>query len=102
MTPEGTIDDPDSEPVHGDEPPGVGASVFRERLKQVAKRDAVHGGHITLEDQDVYLEDIESVEAESEGQRSRVRLRNGIIIGGLTGAAIVAGLATLRYRRRHK
>jgi hypothetical protein len=97
------MDDTDAEPVHGEEPPGLGASVFRERLRQVARRDADHGGHITLEDQDVYLEDIESVEAEPEGgHRSRVKLRNGIIIGGLTGATIVAALATLRYRRRRK
>jgi MYXO-CTERM domain-containing protein len=27
-------------------------------------------------------------------------LRNGAIVGGLTGAAIVAALATIRYRRR--
>jgi hypothetical protein len=25
-----------------------------------------------------------------------------VIIGGLTGAAIVAALATVRYRRRHR
>jgi hypothetical protein len=49
----------------------------------------------------VFLDDIDSVEAEDEGRRSRVRLRNGLIIGGLTGAAIVAALATVRYRRRH-
>ena len=61
---------------------------------------AEHGGHITLRDEHLYLEDIESVEAEDEGRGSRVRLRNGLIIGGLTGAAIVAALATVRYRRR--
>ncbi len=35
-----------------------------------------------------------------KAHKSRVRLRNGAIIGGLTGAAIVAALATVRYRRR--
>ena len=41
------------------------------------------------------------IEAETESHKSRVRLRNGLIIGGVTGATIVAALATIRYRRRH-
>ena len=50
---------------------------------------------------EVILADIDSVEAEADGHQSRIRLRNGLIIGGITGAAIVAALATIRYRRRH-
>jgi hypothetical protein len=55
-----------------------------------------------LDQEVLYLEDIEDVEQESGGSRSRVRLRNGVIIGGLTGAAIVAALATVRYKRRRR
>jgi hypothetical protein len=91
-----------AEEVRGDVPEGVGPEVFRERLEQARRHGAEHGGHITLQDQSVFLDDIDSVEAEGEGHRSRVRLRNGLIIGGLTGAAIVAALATVRYRRRRQ
>ncbi|HEY8217725.1 MAG TPA: hypothetical protein VIH82_11370 [Acidimicrobiia bacterium] len=92
----------DAEHVGGEVPEGVGPEVFRERLEQARRHGAEHGGHITLQDQSVYLDDIDSVEPEGEGHRSRVRLRNGLIIGGLTGAAIVAALATVRYRRRRQ
>jgi len=55
-----------------------------------------------LHDESVFLSDIESVEEEEPGgHKSRVRLRNGAIIAGVTGAAIVAALATIRFRRRH-
>lgn len=95
----------DHEPTHdgpaGEVPEGVGPEVFRERLRQASQQDPDDGAHITLDDEVVFLEDIESVEAETESHKSRVRLRNGLIIGGVTGAAIVAALATVRYRRRH-
>lgn len=94
------MDEHDDERARGDVPEGVGPAVFRDRLDEARKTGAEHGGHITLRDEQVFLEDIESVEAEGEGSHSRVRLRNGLIIGGLTGAAIVAALATVRYRRR--
>jgi hypothetical protein len=89
--------------VSGEVPEGVGPEVFRERLRQASQQDPVDGAHITLDEEVVFLEDIESVEAEGEADshKSRVRLRNGLIIGGVTGAAIVAALATIRYRRRH-
>jgi len=95
------MDESDSEHAQGDVPDGVGPEVFRERLRQVAGQDPADGAHITLEEEVVFLADIERVEAESEGHHSRVHLRNGLIIGGVTGAAIVAALATIRYRRRH-
>jgi hypothetical protein len=57
---------------------------------------------ITLQDQKLFLADIETVDAEPDGHRSLVRRRNGLIIGGITGAAIVAALATVRYRRHHR
>jgi hypothetical protein len=89
-----------SERVQGEVPEGLGPEVFRERLRQAAQQDPAHGAHITIEEETVFLEDVQAVEAEPEGHKSRVRLRNGAIIGGLTGAAIVAALATVRYRRR--
>jgi hypothetical protein len=90
------------EHAHGEAPPGLGPEVFRERLEQ-ASRDAVEfGGQIVVEDEDVYLEDIEAVDEEATSGHSRIRLRNGVIIGGLTGAAIVAALATVRFRHRHR
>jgi hypothetical protein len=89
------------EDPQGEVPEGVGPEVFRERLRQASQQDPVDGAHITLDDEVVFLEDIESVEAEGDTHKSRVRLRNGLIIGGVTGAAIVAALATIRYRRRH-
>lgn len=98
------MDESDSEHAHGEVPDGVGPELFRERLRQVAGQDPADGAHITLEEEVVFLADIESVEAddaEPAGHHSRVRLRNGLIIGGVTGAAIVAALATVRYRRRH-
>jgi hypothetical protein len=88
------------EHTQGDVPEGLGPEVFRERLRQAAQQDPAHGAHITIEEETVFLEDVQAVEAEPEGHKSRVRLRNGAIIGGLTGAAIVAALATVRYRRR--
>jgi hypothetical protein len=99
--------DEEFDDIQGEVPEGVGPDVFRERLQQVTRDGAEHGAHITLEDEDLFLEDIESVEIETTDadpadHRSRVRLRNGVIIGGLTGAAIVAALATIRYRRRHR
>jgi hypothetical protein len=98
-----TVDESEhAEEVRGDVPEGLGPDVFRERLDQARRDGAEHGGHITLQDQSVFLDEIDSVEAEAEGHHSRVRLRNGLIIGGLTGAAIVAALATVRYRRRRQ
>ena len=94
------MDESELEGTQGDVPEGVGPEVFREHLQQVTRRHASHGAHITLEEEDLFLEDIQGVEQESEGGQSRVRLRNGVIIGGLTGAAIVAALATVRFRRR--
>jgi hypothetical protein len=85
----------------GEVPEGVGPDLFRDRLRQAAEQDPADGAHITLEEEVVFLEDIETVEPEEGGHHSRVTLRNGLIIGGITGAAIVAALATVRYRRRH-
>ena len=100
------VDDTDAEhepeTLAGEIPEGVGPEIFREHLTKAAKQDPAHGVNIRLNDNTVFLEDIESVEAEPDEHRSRVRLRNGIIIGGLTGAAIAAALATLRYRRRRQ
>lgn len=95
-------DDAGSGSAHGEVPEGVGPEVFRERLEHLRRDGAEHGAHIRLQDEDVFVDDIQSVEEEPEGNRSRVRLRNGVIIGGLTGAAIVAAIATVRYRRRRR
>jgi hypothetical protein len=95
------LDDAERDDPPGEIPAGVGPEIFREQLRRAAEQDPAHGAHIRLEEEVVFLEDIESVEAEPGGHRSRVRLRNGLIIGGITGAAIVAALATIRYRRRH-
>jgi homoserine kinase len=95
------VDENEIDPIHGDVPEGLGPEVFREQLRQAAQQDPAHGAHIKLEKETVFLEDVQAVEAEPEGgHKSRVRLRNGVIIGGLSGAAIVAALATIRYRRR--
>jgi hypothetical protein len=96
------MDDAEHEHLQGDVPEGVGPEVFREHLEQVSRRHADDGAHITLDKESVYLEDIQGVEQEPGSGRSRIRLRNGVIIGGITGAAIVAALATVRYRRRHR
>ena len=96
------MDDIESEHTQGDAPTGLGPEVYRERLRQVASDDQEHGAEITLHDERLFVADIESVEAESDGHRSRVRLRNGLIIGGITGAAIAAALAARRYRRHHE
>jgi hypothetical protein len=85
----------------GEVPEGVGPEVFREQLRQAADQDPAHGAHIQLDRDTVFLEDIETVVEDAGSGHSRVRLRSGVIIGGLTGAAIVAALATMRYRRRH-
>ena len=94
-------DDEHDEQVSGEVPEGVGPEVFRERLADATRQDAEHGAHMRLQDQDLYLEDIETIEEDDEGH-GRVTLRNGLIIGGITGAAIVAALATVRYRRRRR
>jgi hypothetical protein len=90
----------EDERTHGDVPDGLGPEVFRRHLERAAEGGGSDGAHITLDEKGVFLEDIVGVEAELEGGRSRVRLRNGVIIGGLTGAAIIAALATIRFRRR--
>lgn len=96
--------DDDSELEHpgGEVPEGVGPEIFREHLEQVSRHHSGDGARITVDAEDLYLEDIQAVEQETGSSRSRIRLRNGVIIGGLTGAAIVAALATVRYRRRHR
>jgi hypothetical protein len=99
---ETNMDDSELEPSGGEVPEGVGPEIFREHLEQLSRRHADDGAHITLDEEDLYLEDIQDVEQESGSGRSRIRLRNGVIIGGLTGAAIVAALATVRYKRRHR
>jgi hypothetical protein len=96
------VDERETDPIHGDIPEGVGPEVFRDQLRRAARNESEHGAHIRLRNENVRLEDVDTVEAEAGGHRSRVRLRNGVIIGGLTGAAIVAALATVRYRRRHQ
>jgi hypothetical protein len=88
------------ESIRGEVPDGIGPEVFREQLRRAAQQDPAHGAHIRFASETVFLEDVEAVEADTEPSRSRVRLRSGAIIGGLTGAAIVAALATVRYRRR--
>jgi hypothetical protein len=95
------MDGSDSDTTQGEVPEGVGPEVFRERLRQSAAQGATHEADILLDQNTVSLSEIDTVEEEADGQRSRVRLRSGLIIGGLTGAAIVAALATLRYRQRH-
>lgn len=96
------MDESELDGLQGDIPEGVGPEVFREHLEEITRRHAGHGAHITLDEEDLFLDDIQGVEQESDGRRSRVRLRNGVIIGGLTGAAIVAALATVRFRRRRR
>ena len=93
------MDETEAEAAQG-EVPDVGPEVFREQLRQAARQDPEHGAHVTLHDEGIFLADIESVEAEEEEHHSRVTLRNGVIIAGVTGAAIVAALATIRFRRR--
>lgn len=95
------MDQADDAPL-GEFPHGVGPEIFRDRLAQLAADAREHGGEIRLEDVTVALDDIARVEPDSEGHRSRVSLRSGLVIGGLTGAAIVAALATIRYRRRRR
>ena len=93
------MEDAEVDEVQGEVPDGLGPEVFRERLRQAAEQDPEHGAHVTLHDEGLYLADIESVEADDDGHRSRITLRNGAIIAGVTGAAIVAALATIRFRR---
>jgi hypothetical protein len=95
------VDETKAEHLQGEVPEGLGPEVFREQLRAAAGRDAADGAHITLGEQSVFLEDVHTVEAEPGGHRSRVHLHNGVIIGGLTGAAIVAALAGIRFRRHH-
>jgi hypothetical protein len=96
------VDDREHERTHGDVPDGVGPELFREHLQQVTRDHAGTGAQIKLQEETLFLEDIQAVDDERVGGRSQVRLRNGLIIGGLTGAAIVAALATVRFRRRHQ
>jgi hypothetical protein len=96
------MDDTQHEGPQGEVPEGVGPGVFREHLGHVTRQHGDDGAHITIDEKTLFLEDIQGVEHEPETGRSRVRLRNGVIIGGLTGAAIVAALATIRYRRRRR
>jgi hypothetical protein len=95
------VEEQETDRATGEIPEGVGPEVFREHLRHAARQGTSGQARIQLGDDTVVLGDIESVEEEPGGHRSRVRLRNGLIIGGLTGAAIVAALGTIRYIRRH-
>jgi hypothetical protein len=96
--------DDDAHAPQGEVPEGVvGPEIFREQLRRAAGLDPEDGAHVTLDRQSIYLADIESVEPDDEdgqGHRSIITLRNGAIIAGVTGAAIAAALATIRFRRR--
>jgi hypothetical protein len=98
------VDDEGTHAAQGEVPEGVvGPEIFREQLRRAASLDPEDGAHVTLEHRSLYLSDIESVEPDDEdedGHRSVITLRNGAIIAGVTGAAIVAALATVRFRRR--
>jgi hypothetical protein len=98
------VDDDGAHASQGEVPEGaVGPEIFREQLRRAAGLDPEDGAHVTLENRSLYLSDIESVEPDDEdegGHRSIITLRNGVIIAGVTGAAIVAALATIRFRRR--
>jgi hypothetical protein len=94
------MEEAESENAQGEVPDGVGPEVFREQLRRVARLDPEDGAHITLHSEELYASDIESVEPEEGGHHSRITLRSGAIIAGVTGAAIVAALATIRFRRR--
>jgi hypothetical protein len=83
------------------EVPDAGPEVFRNQPRRAARQDPDDGAHVTLHDEGLDLADIESAQAEDE-QQSRVTLRNGVIIAGMTGAAIVAALTTIRFRRRRR
>jgi hypothetical protein len=83
------------------EVPDLGPEVFREQLRRAARQDPDDGTHVTLHDEGLSLADIESVEAEDESN-GRASHCNGVIIAGVTGAAIVAALATIRFRRRRR
>jgi hypothetical protein len=97
-----TNDADDDTPTVGDVPVGVGPEVFRERLQRAAGQDPGEGAVVVLEGEELFLADIDTVAAEDDGHRSRIRLRNGLIIGGVTGAAIVGALAAVRYHRHRK
>ena len=90
--------------AQGEVPEGVvGPEIFREQLRRAAEQDPEDGAHVTLQEKSLYLADIESVEPDETdegGHHSIITLRNGAIIAGVTGAAIVAALATIRFRRR--
>ena len=70
------MEDSEHERPGGEVPEGVGPEIFRERLEQVSRQHADDGAHITVESKDLYLEDIQGVEQEPGGGRSRIRLRN--------------------------
>ncbi len=89
------------EDIQGEVPDGIGPEIFRERLRRAAAQDPTDGAVVEFEHDTVFLADIASVEEDAETRQSRIRLRNGLVIGSLTGAAIVAALATIRYRRHH-
>jgi hypothetical protein len=97
-------DDP-LETAQGEVPEGVvGPEIFREQLRRASEQDPEDGAHVTLQETSLYLADIESVEPDDDegGHHSIITLRNGAIIAGVTGAAIVAALATIRFRRRRQ
>jgi len=89
------MDDSEIEQSGGEIPEGVGPEIFREHLEQESRRHADDGAHITLEEENLYLEDIQGVEPESGTGRSRVRLRNGVIIGGLEVTFFAANLTKI-------
>src|ERR1022692_5275396 len=53
-----TMDESELEGMQGDVPEGVGPEVFRAHLEEVTRRHAGHGAHITLDEEEVFLEDI--------------------------------------------
>jgi len=101
------FDERDFDDAHlGEVPAGVGADLYAKRLESLSRQEAFGEGVISIPDvdggeQEIPLDEVEGTEHDHESNRTKIRLRNGAIVV-VSGAVIAAGVAAIRYRRKHK
>lgn len=101
------VDDEDPHEAYlGEVPDGIGAELYPDHLERL--RGDEDFGEAVLSfpdaeghDQEISIDDVESTERDAGSDRTKIRMRNGVIVVA-TGAVIATAIAAVRYRRKHK
>ena len=106
------VDDDDTiaedldDPQLGEVPAGLGADLYTKRLSDLSKDEEFGEAVLSFRDddgdeQEISLDDVAGTEHDEGSNKTKIRLRNGVIVVA-TGAVVAAAIATVRYRRKHK